>query len=72
MTTLFQYVIDNKKHNKILSIGIASYNVEKYLFNSVQSILESKYIDDIEILIVNDGSKDNTAKIGRELEDFTL
>ena len=65
-----EFKIDNKKHEKVLSIGIASYNVEKYLFNSVQSLLESKYIDDIEILIVNDGSKDNTAKIGREIEEL--
>ncbi|HFU4378204.1 TPA: glycosyltransferase family 2 protein, partial [Streptococcus suis] len=48
---------------KILSISVAAYNVEKYLENLIESVVQSKYIDKIELLIINDGSKDSTQKI---------
>lgn len=48
---------------KILSISVAAYNVEKYLENLIESVVQSKYIDKIELLIINDGSKDSTLKI---------
>lgn len=50
---------------KILSITIPSYNVEKYIDKCVQSMLVDSILDDIEILIVNDGSKDSTPDIAR-------
>ena len=50
---------------KILSITIPSYNVEKYIDKCVQSMLVDSILDDIEILIVNDGSKDSTPEIAR-------
>ena len=50
---------------KILSITIPSYNVEKYIDKCVQSMLVDSILDDIEILIVNDGSKDRTPQIAR-------
>lgn len=55
----------------ILTIAIASYNVEKYLKNGVLSLLNSKIAQNLEILIINDGSKDDTAKIGKQLEELT-
>ena len=63
-----KYKFDNKKEAKILTIGVASYNVDKYLKNSILSILDAKNVKKVEILIVDDGSKDSTAKIGKELE----
>lgn len=51
--------------NKILSITIPSYNVEKYIDKCVQSMLVDSILDDIEILIVNDGSKDSTPQIAK-------
>lgn len=55
--------------NKILSITIPSYNVEKYLDKCVQSMLVDSILDDIEILIVNDGSKDSTPVIAQGYVD---
>ena len=49
--------------SKILSIVIPSYNVEKYLDKCVQSMLVDSILEDMEILIVNDGSKDSTPQI---------
>lgn len=51
----------------ILSVIIPSYNVSLYLRNTVYSLLDHRNASKIEVLIVNDGSKDDTAKIGREL-----
>lgn len=51
--------------SKILTITIPSYNVEKYIDKCVQSMLVDSILDDIEILIVNDGSKDSTPQIAQ-------
>ncbi len=48
---------------KILTISVAAYNVENYIKETLDSILESKYKDEIEIIITNDGSKDNSGSI---------
>ena len=55
-------------YSKILTVTIPSYNVEKYLPVIIPTYLESSILEDIEILIVNDGSKDDTAKLGLQFE----
>ncbi len=52
---------------KVLTIVIPTYNMEKYLRNCLDSfICENK--DLIEVLVVNDGSKDGSLKIAKEYE----
>lgn len=53
----------------ILTIAIPAYNVELFLEETIESITKSKYIKDIEILIVNDGSKDKTLDIAKKLAE---
>ena len=53
--------------NKILTISIAAYNTEKYIKNSLDSLLINS-IDDVEILVEDDGGTDNNANIIREYE----
>lgn len=53
--------------NKILSIIIPSCNMEKYLGQCLDSLLVPS-INDIEILVINDGSKDRTSEIAHEYE----
>lgn len=48
---------------KILSISIAAYNVEPYLDDILNKFLMVQNNDKIEVIIVNDGSSDNTSKI---------
>lgn len=55
--------------NKILSISVAAYNVENVLGTCLDSLAQSRYLDDIEVLVINDGSKDNTAAIARKYQD---
>lgn len=53
-------------NDKTLSIIVPSYNVEKYLPEIMPYYLESNCLDDIEIIIINDGSKDHTEIIATE------
>ena len=50
-----------------LSIIVPVYNVEKYLANCVQSILAQE-LADYEIILVDDGSTDNSPHLCNELE----
>lgn len=49
---------------KYLSIAIPCYNSQDYMAKAIESCMILK--DDVEIIIVNDGSKDDTARIGDE------
>ena len=59
----------NKEVDKILTITVPSYNVEKFLENTLESFVDERVLSAIEVLIVDDGSKDNTAEIGRKYEE---
>ncbi len=56
--------------NTLLSIVIPAYNEEKTLEELVNRVLKVKFPEDIdtEIIIVNDGSQDNTGKIAKSLD----
>ena len=48
--------------HKVITFGIPSYNAAKDMDHCITSILEgSNYATDIEIIVVDDGSKDETA-----------
>lgn len=51
------------KNKFMLSIIIPAYNLEKYISNCLNSILTQIKNDKVEIIIVNDGSKDKTENI---------
>lgn len=55
--------------NKLLTISIAAYNMQQYLRRCLDSILEPSIIDDLEILVINDGSQDNTMAIAQEYQN---
>lgn len=52
---------------KYISFAIPCYNSAAYMDRAVESILKGG--EDIEIIIVNDGSKDDTSKIAHEYEE---
>lgn len=53
---------------KVLTVTIPSYNVEKYLNQTLDSFVDERILDEIEVLIIDDGSKDETASIGQKYE----
>ena len=52
--------------SKLLSICIPSFNMEEYLSRCVDSMLVDEVLDQLEIIIVNDGSKDGTLAIAND------
>lgn len=53
---------------KKISVVVPCYNVSKYLKDCVDSIINA-LVDDMEIILVNDGSTDNTLDICNEYKD---
>ena len=53
----------------ILTIAVPTYNIENYISRCIQSFMSvnSIYYNDFEILIINDGSKDNSVNVVEEL-----
>lgn len=54
--------------NKLLTVVIPTYNMEKYLENCLDSFIFDKDETGLEILIVNDGSKDSSLEIAKKYE----
>lgn len=53
-------------NNKILTVSIAAYNVAKTLKETLDPFLECGVLSDLDIIIVNDGSGDETDSIANE------
>ena len=55
--------IQNKiKNEKLISVIIPVYNIEKYIFKCLSSVASQKYTN-LEIIVVDDGSTDNSGEI---------
>lgn len=52
---------------KLLTVAIPCYNSQEYMSHAIESALSGG--DDVEILIVNDGSSDNTMAIANEYQE---
>ena len=56
------YKIECKKNNSLISIVVPVYNVEDYLERCVNSLIDQTY-KNIEIILIDDGSTDNSSRI---------
>ncbi len=56
--------------NKVLAIGVPSYNAEPYLDRGIPTFLHEKLFDRIEVIIVNDGSTDKTKEIAEKYQSL--
>jgi glycosyltransferase involved in cell wall biosynthesis len=52
---------------KLLSVAVPCYNSAAYMNRAIETLLSGG--DNVEIIIVNDGSKDDTEKIGLEYQE---
>lgn len=56
------------KDSPLISIVVPVYNIEKYIARCIKSILNQTY-DNLEIILVDDGSTDNSARICKSLQN---
>lgn len=54
--------------DKIITIIVPTYNMERYLDACLSSLLIQKNFDRLEVLVVNDGSTDSSSAIAHEYE----
>ena len=54
---------------KIISIIIPTYNMEDFISKNLQSLIIPQHFDDIEVLVVNDGSKDKSSEIAHQFAE---
>lgn len=57
------------KNDKLLSIIIPTFNMERYLRYCLDSLLINDNFEVLEVLVINDGSKDNSSAIAHEYAD---
>lgn len=55
--------------DKLLTIVIPAYNMEALLPRCLDSICTEKVMDKVQVIVVNDGSKDRTLEIARSYEN---
>ena len=59
--------IEGQRDSYDFSVIVAIYNAEKYVAESIESILNQDYdIDKIQLILVDDGSKDSSFEICKE------
>ncbi len=51
---------------KILTVSIAAYNVEAYIRQALNSLIDERIIDDLEVFVIDDGGTDRTLEIAKE------
>lgn len=55
-------------HKPLVSVIVPAYNHEKFVGECIESIIKQTY-ENIELIIVNDGSKDNTSQVVKKYEN---
>lgn len=53
---------------KLLTVSVAAYNAERYLEKCLKSFVDSAVSDQIEVIVVNDGSTDQTQMIAENFQ----
>lgn len=54
---------------KLLTIVVPSYNTEAYIEKNIKTFLDERLYEKAEVLIINDGSSDGTAKLAERFEE---
>lgn len=67
LNRLSNNIKNEKKRKPVLSIAIPAYNAGQYLENNIKALVNHKRLDLLEIIVVNDGSTDDTTKIMQKI-----
>lgn len=62
------HVAKESSDKKLVTICVPSYNVQQFLDRCLQTLVCCRYSPLLDIIVVNDGSKDYTSKVGHEYE----
>lgn len=57
----------SKRHQKVLSISIAAYNVSGTIKECLTKFLQCRHLQDLEVLVIDDGSTDNTRELVQQI-----
>ncbi|HYR57482.1 MAG TPA: glycosyltransferase, partial [Chthoniobacteraceae bacterium] len=57
-----KFKVQNSKFTPPLTVLIAAYNEEKVIAKTLRSVVETDYAGELEVIVVDDGSKDNTSE----------
>lgn len=55
--------------NKVLTISVAAYNVEDFIEECLQSFVIEDIMDQLEVLVIDDGSSDHTVALAKKYEE---
>jgi len=61
----------NHKDNPLVSVIMPAYNAADYIGEAIESVLIQNY-QNIELIIINDGSTDNTEQIVKKFDDHRI
>lgn len=64
--------VSNKEKTKDLSIIVPAYNAEATISECIYSVIDQKNKYEYELIIINDGSKDNTQKVIESIKDVHI
>lgn len=51
---------------KILTLSVAAYNIENYIENMIEKICDCDFLNELEVLIIDDGATDQTGEIAKK------
>lgn len=54
---------------KVLSVSVAAYNVENFIVQCLDSFVDTEILDQIEVLVTDDGSTDSTREIVKKYQE---
>ena len=56
-------------YDKLVTIIVPMYNIEQYITKCIESFkqVDKKYYTDFEVIVVNDGSTDNSLQVVEDL-----
>lgn len=59
---------EKSSDEKLVTICVPSYNVQRFIDRCLQTLVRCRYSPQLDIIVVNDGSKDYTGEIAHEYE----